>query len=979
MAAKLGRTFGRRAPGTRSAGAGGVYIATPRRFGKRPAAERMQTLTQLFAASPLDTLLANGAATPEALQLLATHQGATLTRLDWGDRIGPHGWGAAGPHLAGLTALRELSVCVRTRTLPAGLLAGIQQLRGLRELSLWCYARESEEPEGEGGQEQQPAEGFSLDLGFLAASAATLQTLLLDLDTPPANTSNHSPPEVTLPAALARRLTALQTVTISARGWGMVKGLDSLPAIRNVILMRLESEGAQLWSSKLMHQLRIDKATLGGPSGNDFTAACQLESLCCRDCTLPKRGFPESLCRLPLLTELELVNCKLDEHNLMEPLPCQLTELPMLVYLNLEGNGLDQVPAIVPQLSRLLRLNLNCNRLSELPANMTSMRSLSMLELVANQLAEYPSVLYDMYYIALLDLSNNPLRPTDLDSQRLAGEQCFWQSDTDACWLFMGEDSCFGEGDANHWTSDDMNAAVAFTKMLPRCELRLGGSQRASIIADEWREHLFVWRLRMPDLWAPCPWDQLCRRWRHVYSHSPLVWQAAWSSDPCVKTYVLAARLFLVPHESGDAQQQGALQTWLGITRRRAPAVRALSLTTGFMVRPPPLQLPSLVDLLELFAASRLETLRGRSAATPEALQLLAAHQVATLTSLDWGDALTPSDWAAAGPCLAGLTSLRNLSISFGTRTPPAGLLAGVKQLRGLTQLSLTYRRKMEYGDLYGRNEQEQQHAEGFSLDLGFLAGSAATLGSFHLALDTPPVNSPGHPPPAVTLPEELASQLTALTHVAFRAPGWSTGPASAGFDALGCQLKFLCCSDCTIPKRGFPESLCRLPLLIQLDLVKCKLDGLIEPLPGQLTELPLLVYLNLAGNALDQVPTFVPQLSRLLRLNLTDNRLSGLPASLTSIRCLAMLELAGNQLAEYPSVLYDMYHIAVLDVSNNPLRPTDLDSQRLADEQCFWQSPAGMWLFMGKDPGFGTVRELFAARQATQQVRVLQAYAPEF
>ena len=34
-------------------------------------------------------------------------------------------------------------------------------------------------------------------------------------------------------------------------------------------------------------------------------------------------------------------------------------------------------------------------------------------------------------------------------------------------------------------------------QLLPRCELRLGDRQRASIIADEWREHCEFWAQRM--------------------------------------------------------------------------------------------------------------------------------------------------------------------------------------------------------------------------------------------------------------------------------------------------------------------------------------------------------------------------------------------------------------------------------------------------------------------------------------------------
>ena len=62
-------------------------------------------------------------------------------------------------------------------------------------------------------------------------------------------------------------------------------------------------------------------------------------------------------------------------------------------------------------------------------------------------------------------------------------------------------------------------------------------------------------------------------------------------------------------------------------------------------------------------------------------------------------------------------------------------------------------------------------------------------------------------------------------------------------------------------------------------------------------------------------------------------------------------------------SVLYDMYYIDLLDLSNNPLRPVDLDAHRLYNEQCFYQPATDMvWLFMGKEPSFGTVGGRLAA-----------------
>ncbi len=86
-------------------------------------------------------------------------------------------------------------------------------------------------------------------------------------------------------------------------------------------------------------------------------------------------------------------------------------------------------------------------------------------------------------------------------------------------------------------------------------------------------------------------------------------------------------------------------------------------------------------------------------------------------------------------------------------------------------------------------------------------------------------------------------------------------------------------------------EKLSQLPLLVNLDIR----DNSIKEVPETLSKLSNLQYLNLSGNSLKEVPETLSKLSNLQYLNLSDNELSDIPDSFTKMTKLECLELSTN------------------------------------------------------------------------------------
>lgn len=128
-------------------------------------------------------------------------------------------------------------------------------------------------------------------------------------------------------------------------------------------------------------------------------------------------ALPQALCRMPMLTELDV------SFNRLSSLPPELRQLAHLTRLSVEGNGLVTPSValirgvlgsidVVTRFPRLLQLNLSSNKITELPHYIDYLSSLTELVLANNRITRVPAQLVAVANLALLDLSGNPLGAT---------------------------------------------------------------------------------------------------------------------------------------------------------------------------------------------------------------------------------------------------------------------------------------------------------------------------------------------------------------------------------------------------------------------------------------------------------------------------------------------------------------------------------------------------------------------------------------
>ena len=82
------------------------------------------------------------------------------------------------------------------------------------------------------------------------------------------------------------------------------------------------------------------------------------------------KKFPDSLCSLPSLTDLDL------GRNQLQSVPPAISQLQCLKFLNVMNNQLECLPSEIGSLPSLYRLGLKSNRLTELPETIGNLHSL---------------------------------------------------------------------------------------------------------------------------------------------------------------------------------------------------------------------------------------------------------------------------------------------------------------------------------------------------------------------------------------------------------------------------------------------------------------------------------------------------------------------------------------------------------------------------------------------------------------------------
>lgn len=112
------------------------------------------------------------------------------------------------------------------------------------------------------------------------------------------------------------------------------------------------------------------------------------------------------------------------------------------------------------------------------------------------------------------------------------------------------------------------------------------------------------------------------------------------------------------------------------------------------------------------------------------------------------------------------------------------------------------------------------------------------------------------------------------------------------------------------------PSAIGKLAELEDLDLSRNRLSGLPEEIAG----LASLRRLNLDGNQLTALPASVGDMRSLETLVLDHNGLSALPETLSRLPNLETLSVSDNRLTSIPTVVSEIPTLRVLDVSGNPL-----------------------------------------------------------
>jgi len=139
----------------------------------------------------------------------------------------------------------------------------------------------------------------------------------------------------------------------------------------------------------------------------------------------PLEKFPESICQLKKLKQLEISNNSISsipscisnlknlqilimENTKIEKLPKEITKLIALKELNMRSGELIAIPTNIGNLSKLEKLNLNSNKIKKIPSSFCELAKLKILDLGYNEnLPKIPSCFDDLSKLQELTLSYN--------------------------------------------------------------------------------------------------------------------------------------------------------------------------------------------------------------------------------------------------------------------------------------------------------------------------------------------------------------------------------------------------------------------------------------------------------------------------------------------------------------------------------------------------------------------------------------------
>ena len=113
--------------------------------------------------------------------------------------------------------------------------------------------------------------------------------------------------------------------------------------------------------------------------------------------------IPDTIAKLLQLKRLHLNNNKIVE------IPGEITQLSQLETLDFDNNKIVKIPDVINQLSQLKYLYLSDNKIVEIPDAITQLSNLQNLILDNNQIVEIPDVIYQLSQLKYLNLNNNQI------------------------------------------------------------------------------------------------------------------------------------------------------------------------------------------------------------------------------------------------------------------------------------------------------------------------------------------------------------------------------------------------------------------------------------------------------------------------------------------------------------------------------------------------------------------------------------------
>jgi len=273
--------------------------------------------------------------------------------------------------------------------------------------------------------------------------------------------------------------------------------------------------------------------------------------------------IPDVIAQLSNLRQLYLHN------NQIVEIPDVIAQLSNLRQLYLHNNRIVEIPDVIAQLSHLQILWLRSNQIVEIPDAITQLSNLRQLYLHNNQIVEIPDAITQLSNLQVLSLGSNPLNPTlaTVYLQGLPELKKYLHERSQAITLNEGKLILVGEGEVGK-----------------SCLL-------GALRGDEWIEKRSTTHgIEI----KPCQLE-------HKATQITL---NAWDFGgqpvyrPTHQLFFSAPAIYLVVWKPREGPQQGFVDYWITLIKRRAPEAKIIVVAThgGPNQRQPDIDRQTLID-----------------------------------------------------------------------------------------------------------------------------------------------------------------------------------------------------------------------------------------------------------------------------------------------------------------------------------------------------------------------------------------------